>query len=66
MRMIKLSPEFFIELLQGKVSSFGSNVPGDAELLDLKYDLFSKQVLALVRSDSFVKMISRFLFYLLL
>lgn len=51
--MIKLKPEFLIEFLQGKVSSFSSNLPGDAELLDLKYDLFSTQVLAIVRSDSF-------------
>jgi hypothetical protein len=28
-------------------------LPADAELLDLKLDLFSKQVLAVVRSDSF-------------
>ncbi len=52
-RMIKLTPEFLIELLQGKLSSFSSNLPSDTELLDLKLDLFSKQVLALVRSDSF-------------
>ena len=32
---------------------FTSNLPSDTELLDLKFDLFSKQVLAIVRSDSF-------------
>ena len=53
MRMIKLRPEFLIETLQGKVSSFTSNLPDDIELLDMKYDLFSKQVFAIVRSDSF-------------
>jgi len=53
MRIIKLTPECLIELLQGKASSLASNLPGDAELLDLKLDLFSKQVLAIVRSDSF-------------
>ena len=53
MRMIKLSPEFLIETLQGKAASFSSNLPDDVELLDIKYDLFSKQVLAIVRSDSF-------------
>jgi hypothetical protein len=53
MRMIKLRPEFLIEKLQGKVSSFTSNLPDDIELLDIKYDLFSKQVLAIIRSDSF-------------
>ncbi len=52
-RIIKLTPELLIELLQGKPSSFPSNLPSDTELLDLKLDLFSKQVLAIVRSDSF-------------
>ncbi len=52
-RIIKLTPERLIELLQGKAISFVSNLPSDAELLDLKFDLFSKQVLAVVRSNSF-------------
>jgi hypothetical protein len=52
MRMIKLTPEFLIAAMQGK-ASFISNLPADLELLDLKYDLFSKQVLAIVRSDRF-------------
>jgi hypothetical protein len=52
-RIIKLTPEFLVELLQGKASSFTSKLPSDIELLDLKLDLFSKQVLAIVRSDSF-------------
>ncbi len=51
-RLIKLTPEFLIQLLQGK-AAFASNLPSDAELLDLKLDLFSKQVLAIVRSNSF-------------
>jgi len=53
MRTIKLKPEFLIEALQGKVASFTSNLPDNLELLGIKYDLFSKQVLAIVRSDSF-------------
>jgi hypothetical protein len=53
MRMIKLNPEFLMEALRGKSASFTSNLPDDVELLDIKYDLFSKQVLAIVRSDSF-------------
>jgi len=53
MRMIKLNPEFLVKVLQGKAASFASNLPGDVELLDIKYDLFSKQVMAIVRSDSF-------------
>ena len=53
MRMIKLNPEFLMEALRGKSASFTSNLPDNVELLDIKYDLFSKQVLAIVRSDSF-------------
>jgi len=53
MRMIKLNPEFLIQTLQGKAEPFTSNLPKYVELLDIKYDLFSKQVLAIVRSDSF-------------
>jgi hypothetical protein len=53
MRTIKLKPEFLIQALQGKAASFTSNLPDDLELLDIKYDLFSKQVMAVVRSDSF-------------
>ena len=52
MRMIKLRPEFLIETLQGK-ASFTSNLPDNIELLDIKYDFFSKQVSAIIRSDSF-------------
>jgi hypothetical protein len=53
MRMIKLTPELLMERLQGKTSSVTSNLPSDTELLDIKYDLFSGQVLAIVRSESF-------------
>ena len=42
-----------IKLLQGKSGCITSNLPADTELLDLKYDLFSNQVLAVIRSDSF-------------
>ena len=52
-KIIKLTPEFLTSLLQGKASGFTSNLPSDAELLDLKLDLFTKQVQAVVRSDSF-------------
>ena len=52
-RMIKLNPNFIVKAVQGKTGSFASNLPDDAELLDIKYDLFSNQVLAIVRSDSF-------------
>jgi hypothetical protein len=52
-RMIKLNPNFIIKAIQGKTASFASNLPNDVELLDIKYDLFSNQVLAIVRSNSF-------------
>jgi hypothetical protein len=42
-----------MEALQGKSAAFTSNLPDNVELLDIKYDLFSKQILAIVRSDSF-------------
>jgi hypothetical protein len=53
LRIIKLTPELIIQLLQGKQCSFSSNLPSDTELLDLKLDLFTKQVMAVVRSDNF-------------
>ena len=52
-RIVKLSPELLMGFLQGKAASFASILPEDAELLDLKLDLFSRQVLAVVRSESF-------------
>ena len=51
-RILKLTPELLVELLQGKASC-NSNLPANLELLDIKLDLFSRQVLAVVRSDSF-------------
>jgi hypothetical protein len=53
MRLLKLTPEFLMERLQGKSGNLTSNLPSDVELLDIKYDLFTGQVLAVVRSDSF-------------
>jgi hypothetical protein len=52
-RMIKLNPDFLMQTLQGKAESGASNLPSDVELLDIKYDLFSNQVSAIIRSDSF-------------
>jgi hypothetical protein len=52
-RIIKLTPEALVQMLQGKISPFTSNLPSDAELLDVKLDLFTKQVSVIVRSDSF-------------
>lgn len=53
LRTIKLTPEFVVELLKGKAASFTSNLPADAELLEINLDLFTKQVHAVVRSESF-------------
>ena len=53
MRMIKLNPDFLLKAIQGRTVSFASNLPEDTKLLDIKYDLFSKYVFAIVRSDSF-------------
>jgi hypothetical protein len=53
MRLVKLSPDFLMKAVQGKTSGFPVNLPDDTELLDIKYDLFSRQVTAVVRSDSF-------------
>ena len=53
MRMIKLNPDFLMKAIQGKAAAFASNLPDDAELLDIKYDLFAKQVFMIVQSDSF-------------
>ena len=53
LRLIKLTPESLIALLQGKASPSAANLPADTELYDLKLDLFNKQVLAIIRSDSF-------------
>jgi len=53
MRMIKLRPKFLIKALLGRTNSFASNLPDNTELLGIKYDLFSNQVIAIIRSDSF-------------
>ncbi len=53
LRTIKLTPEFLIHLFQGNTGVFTSNLPSDAELLDIKVDLFTRQVLAVVRSETF-------------
>jgi hypothetical protein len=52
-RILKLTPESLVGLLQGRASTFSSNLPGDAEILDIKMDLFTKQVSMVIRSESF-------------
>jgi hypothetical protein len=53
MRTIKVSSHFLLERLQGKPTTQNLNLPSDTELLYIKYDMLSGQVLALVRSDTF-------------
>ena len=53
MRTIKLTPKFLADAIAGKAATFATNLPGDVELLDAKFDLCSNQVMAVIRSDSF-------------
>jgi hypothetical protein len=52
-RIIKLTPESLAILLQGKPAGFASSLPVDTEILDVKMDLFTKQISMVVRSESF-------------
>ncbi len=52
MRTIKLAPRTFLDALQGK-TAFVTNLPVDVQLLDLRFYLFSNQIFAVIRSDSF-------------
>ncbi len=52
MRTIKLAPRTFLDALQGK-TALVTNLPVDVQLLDLRFDLFSNQIFAVIRSDSF-------------
>ncbi len=52
-RIVKLTPESLSNLLQGKAFNFVSNLPSDTEILDVKMDLFTKQISMVVRSESF-------------
>ncbi len=53
LRILKLTPEQLVALLQGKTSPFAGKLPSDAEVLDVKMDLFSRQVSLVLRSSSF-------------
>ncbi|MCW3995938.1 MAG: hypothetical protein NWE98_07285 [Candidatus Bathyarchaeota archaeon] len=53
LRALKLTPELLVSFLQGKACAYSSNLPKDAELLDAKVDLFTKQVTLIVRSETF-------------
>jgi hypothetical protein len=53
MRTVNLTPKFLTEAMQGKATAVTPNMPSDIELLDIKYDLASHQITAIIRSDSF-------------
>jgi hypothetical protein len=53
LRILKLTPEQFAGLLQGKSIAFTSKLPSDLEVLNVKVDLFSRQVSIMVRSETF-------------
>ncbi len=53
MRTLKLTPKFLLEALKGEGGSIIRNLPSDTQLLDIKFDLSSNQILAVIRSDSF-------------
>jgi len=52
-KVVKLTSEMLIRLLRGKAADFSSGFPDDAEMIDLRLDLLSRQVTAIIRSDSF-------------
>jgi hypothetical protein len=52
-QILKLTPESLVRLLQGKAPTFTTNLPCDTEILDIKMDLFTKQVSMVIRSESF-------------
>ena len=52
-RILKLTPESLAKLFQGETTTFTANLPRDIEILDIKMDLFTKQVSMVIRSESF-------------
>ena len=52
-KIVKLTPDSLISFLQVKASTSNFNLPDDAEILDIKLDLFNNQVSMVVRSESF-------------
>ncbi len=51
-RRIKLTPGQLMQILQGKLT-LSSQLPDDAELLDVKIDLASNQITAVISSEAF-------------
>jgi hypothetical protein len=51
-KILKITPEEIIRALQGNLNQ-KLYLPVDTELLGIKYDVFTKQVIAVLRSDTF-------------
>lgn len=51
-KILKITPESLVRALQGKAPA-ASNLPSDTEILDIKSDLFTKEIVAILRSESF-------------
>jgi hypothetical protein len=51
-RILKLTPEELVRALQGKQTQ-QLNFPLDVELINIQYNVVAKQVVAVIRSDSF-------------
>ncbi len=53
MRTLRLKPKQLMDALRGKTGAIPFGLPADAELLDVKSDLQTGEVVAVVRSESF-------------
>jgi hypothetical protein len=51
-KILTLTPEELIRTIQGNQTQ-QHNLPPDTELIDIKYDAFTKQVTAVIRSNTF-------------
>ncbi len=52
-KILKITPQQLVEILQGKADQVTANLPNDTELLEAKVDLLSKQVILLLQSSKF-------------
>lgn len=53
LRIMKLTPEYLASLLKGNPVALPQNMHDDTEILDIKMDLYTKQISIIIRSDSF-------------
>ena len=52
LRAVNMTSQAFMVALQGKGAA-NPNLPADAELIDIKFDLLNDQITVILRSDSF-------------